>query len=290
MSDFDSSRLRIGVIGPGRVGCAVAAGWANAGHAIRWVSAISERSINRARHYLPAAELVDPIDLVAMADLVLITVSDDELVDLVAGLAQVAGFRPGQLVVHTSGGHGLLPLLPAIDQGAIGMALHPAMTFTGGAEDVARLEACPFGVTAPAPFTAVAEALVIELGGEPVLIDDADRPRYHAALTHAANHLNTLVSQSADELAAIGVLQPGKFLEPLTTAALERALVAGPLALTGPVMRGDVETVRLHLASIGDPLVLATYRQLAAATVEMAEQHKVLTAAKAAQLRKLLAP
>src|SRR5947199_118911 len=87
---------------------------------------------------------------------------------------------------------------------ALGAALHPAMTFTGTEVDVARLAGCSFGVTAPDPLRPIAEALVVEMGGEPEWIEEPARPLYHAALAYGSNYLVTLVAQAEDLLAAAG--------------------------------------------------------------------------------------
>lgn len=147
------------------------------------------------------------------------------------------------------------------------------MTFTGTSLDVARLQGCPFAVTAPGPFLPIAQALVVELGGEPFIVPPADRAAYHAALTHGANHLVTLVAQARRILTAAGIGEPGSVLGPLLTAALDGALRDGEAHLTGPVVRGDLGTVRTHLAALdelGEDDIAATYRHLAATTARRA--------------------
>jgi predicted short-subunit dehydrogenase-like oxidoreductase (DUF2520 family) len=164
-------------------------------------------------------------------------------------------------------------LSPAVASGAIPLALHPAMTFTGTSLDLSRLPDCCFGVSAPGPVLPIAQALVVEMGAEPVVVPEEMRPLYHAALAHGANHLVTLVAQAMDLLAAGGVEQPGRVLGPLLQAALDNALRQGDAALTGPVARGDAGTVQAHVAAIaaaGRPDVLATYRALARTTADRA--------------------
>ncbi|MGE9807348.1 Rossmann-like and DUF2520 domain-containing protein [Janibacter sp. G1551] len=274
MSDpKDPPRLRIGVIGAGRVGAVLGAALHRAGHHVVAVSAVSDASRERAEMLLPFAE-VRPVDeVVAGADLVLLAVPDDALEDLVAGLARARVWRPGQLVAHTSGRHGVAPFAPAMDVPVLPLALHPAMTFTGTALDVERLQGCCFGVTAPTDLRPVAEALVLEMGGEPVWVAEDDRVRYHAALAHGSNHLVTLVAQAADILRATGIEAPDRVLSPLLTAALDNALRQGDAALTGPVARGDVGTVGAHLRQLDGlaPDIRATYVALARATAERAK-------------------
>ena len=171
------------------------------------------------------------------------------------------------------------------------------MTFSGFSTDVARLVGCPMAVTAPAAVLPIAQALVVELGGEPFVLEESARPAYHAALAHGANHLLTVVTQAVRVLAAAGVEDGAATLGPLLTAALDRALHEGEAGLTGPVSRGDVGTVASHLEALsalrdgeGRSLddVVASYRQLAAATTERCEATGRLTAEQALHLRATL--
>ena len=241
-------------------------------HRVVAVSAVSDDSKSRAETLLPGANIVSPPEVCATADLVLVTVPDDQLPGLVDGLGAVDAWRPGQLVAHTSGRFGISVLSPAQRAGAVPLALHPVMTFTGTSIDVDRLAGAFFGVTAPPAFLPVADALVLEMEAEPVHIDESARPLYHAALAHAANHLVTLMTSSADLLEASGVDEPRRLLRPLVTAALDNALRLGDQALTGPAMRGDAETVARHIDEIGDvsPQAADLYVALARVTTRRA--------------------
>ena len=221
----------------------------------------------------------------------MLAVPDDALEALFAWLSATRAWQAGQLVVHTSGRHGLAVFEPALPQHVLGLALHPAMTFTGTAMDVSRLADCCFGVTAPEPLRAVAEALVVEVGAEPVWVEEADRPLYHAALAHGANHLVTLIAQSLEALRAAGVERPHRLLGPLVGAALDNSLRAGDAALTGPVARGDVGTVAEHLRQLErlSPDIRSTYVALARATAERALASGRLRPAAAEPLLDILA-
>jgi predicted short-subunit dehydrogenase-like oxidoreductase (DUF2520 family) len=152
------------------------------------------------------------------------------------------------------------------------LALHPAMTFTGTPEDADRLIGAPFGVTSHPAHRAVAETLVLEMGGEPFFVAEADRRLYHAALVTGANHLVTLVAEAADMLRSAGVPDPGRVLGPLLTAALDNGLRRGDRGLTGPVSRGDVGTVANHLDTLNEraPASVAAYVAMAQRTTERA--------------------
>src|SRR5690606_16088745 len=172
--------------------------------------------------------------VVERAELVLLTVPDDALAGLVRGIADTGGWQPGQIVVHTAGRYGTAVLEPALRAGAIPVALHPAMTFTGTSIDLSRLVGCPFAVTAPAPVLPIGQALVVEIGGEPVALPEEARPLYHAALAHGANHLVTLVTQAMRAPARAGVDEPGRYPTPLPPAAPDRPPPAREPAPTRP--------------------------------------------------------
>lgn len=285
-------RLGIGIVGAGKVGAVLGAALRNAGHAVTGVHAVSEASRTRAESLLPDVPVLEIPEILRRSELVLFAVPDDVLPELVSGLADAGHFQAGHLVVHTSGRHGVSVLDPVRAAGAIPLAIHPAMSFTGLSLDIARLADCMFGVTADAIVLPVAQALVVEMGGEPAVIAEADRGTYHAALAHASNHLVTLTAQSAQLLASIGVEQTDRMLSPLMHASLENALTNGDGALTGPVARGDVGTVRRHLEVLGAEGVPAdvgqAYRAMARATAVRALMRGALSEATVAGLLDVL--
>ena len=285
------AELGVGVVGAGRVGTALAAALRRSGHRIVAVSAVSAASLRRVDERLPGTPVRPPQEVVAGCDLVLLTVPDDALPGLVSGLAATGAELAGRLVMHASGRHGLAVLEPATRLGALPLALHPVMTFTGRPDDVDRLAGVSFGVTTPDQLRPVAEVLVMEMGGEPVFIAEEDRGLYHAALAGAANHLVTQVVQAADLLSMAGVGEPSRMLGPLLGAALDNALRLGDAALTGPVARGDAETIAGHLAALAAaaPEALPSYLALARLTADRALASGMLSAPDAQRLLEVLA-
>ncbi|MGC3863303.1 Rossmann-like and DUF2520 domain-containing protein [Micromonospora chersina] len=283
--------LTVGVIGAGRVGTVLGAALAAAGH--RVVAAAGSSGAARARMalLLPQTPTRSAAAVArAATDLLVVAVPDDALAGVVAGLAEAGALRPGQVIAHTSGAHGLAVLAPAAAAGARPLALHPAMTFTGTPDDLARLAGISYGVTAPAELRAFAARLVADLGGVPEWVAEGDRPLYHAALAHGANHLVTLVNEAADRLRDAGVDRPEKVLAPLLRAALENALRLGDDALTGPVSRGDAGTVRRHLERLAAtaPESVPPYLALARRTADRAIAAGRLRPADAAPLLDVL--
>jgi predicted short-subunit dehydrogenase-like oxidoreductase (DUF2520 family) len=257
--DERPARLAVGAVGAGRVGAVLAAALARAGHRPVAVAAVSRPSLRRAETLLPDAEVLPADEVAARAELLVLAVPDDVLEELVRGLAAAGSVRPGTLVAHTSGSNGYRVLDPLTERGALPLALHPVMTFTGTEVDLQRLQGACFGVTSPPELRLAAEALVIEMGAEPVWVEEDRRPLYHAALATGANHLVTLVNQAADLLRQAGVEHTTRMLGPLLGAALDNALRSGDAALTGPVARGDAGTVRAHLQVLDDPAVRSAY-------------------------------
>ena len=277
---------RIGVVGAGRVGAVLAAALREAGHEIAAVAGESHASRTRIDTLLPGVRVDKPTAVSRACDLLLLTVPDDMLSNVVTMLAASGAIREGQYVVHTSGKHGLAVLQPAADAGAHVLAMHPAMTFTGTDVDLARLAGCVYGVTANPDTDDLAAKLVADLRGRLLRVEEDRRALYHAGLAHGANHLVTLVSQAMDLLRDSGADDPAATLRPLLTAALDNALEYGSAALTGPIVRGDVETVRAHLRDIAAnrPATLESYVAMARATANQAVVDGRLLPIRAAKL------
>ena len=277
---------RIGVVGAGRVGAVLAAALRAAGHEIVSVAGESSASRTRIETLLPGVPVAKPTAVARGCDLLLLTVPDDMLANVVNMLSASGAVHPGQTVVHTSGRHGLAVLEAAAERGAEVLAMHPAMTFTGTEVDLARLAGCVFGVTATPRTRSLAEDLVEDLGGTPMWVPEDRRTLYHAGLAHGANHLVTLVAQAMDLLRESGADDPAATLRPLLSAALDNALTYGDAALTGPIVRGDVHTVEAHLADIvaTSPQTLESYVAMARATANRAVLDGRLLPIRAAKL------
>ncbi|WP_426242726.1 Rossmann-like and DUF2520 domain-containing protein [Nocardioides sp. LHG3406-4] len=282
--------LKVGVVGAGRVGAVLAAALRAAGHDVVAAAGESDASRERIRALLPGVRVDKPSAVARSADLLLLTVPDDMLANVVSMLSASGAIHAGQYVAHTSGRHGLAVLDEAVAVGARPIALHPAMTFTGTAVDLPRLSGCVFGVTAGEAEREVTEALVDDLGGRPMWVAEDRRTLYHAALAHGANHLVTLVAQAMELLTAAGAEHPADTLRPLLTAALDNALDHGDAALTGPIVRGDLNTVAAHLDELAAhaPHTLPSYVAMARDTLDRAATDGRLLPIRAARIGALL--
>jgi len=220
-------RLGVGIIGAGRVGPVLGAALLKAGHAVVGISAVSEHSRDRAEAMLPGVPILEIPDIIERSELVILAVPESELEQLVAGLAATDTWQPGQLVLHTAARFGTGVLLPATRAGAIPLAVHPAMAFTGTSIDLARLHECFFAVTAPTPVLPIGQALVVEMGAEPVIVAEGDRADYAEAIATATSFSAAIVGQAIGMLAELGIESPGTVLAPLVRSAVENALAAG---------------------------------------------------------------
>ncbi|HNM84606.1 MAG TPA: DUF2520 domain-containing protein [Mycobacterium sp.] len=282
------ARLKVGLISAGRVGTALGVALERADHVVVAASAVSAASRRRAEDRLPDTPIRPPDEVAANAELLILAVPDAELAGLVSGLAVTGAVKPGTIVAHTSGANGIAILAPLTERGCVPLAIHPAMTFTGGDEDIARLADTCFGITAADEIGyAIAQSLVLEIGGEPFRVREDARALYHAALAHGSNHLVTVIADALEALRAalwgaellgqevVGDAPAGiaeRVIAPLARAALENTLQRGQAALTGPVARGDAQAVARHLAALAevDPVLAEAYRTAALRTAQRA--------------------
>ncbi|MGB4778992.1 DUF2520 domain-containing protein, partial [Microbacterium sp.] len=215
----------VGVIGGGRVGPVIGAALAGAGHALLGITAGSDRE--RVEAILPDVPVLDADEIVRRSELVVLAVPHDELPPLVGGLAELGQWQTGQLVLHTDPAWGIGVLTPAARLGAIPLAVHPAVTFTGTTIDLRQLHGAFAAVTAPPAVLPIAQALAVELGCEPVVIAEADRAAYGEAIATATDFSASIVRQSTALLRDAGVEEPGRYLSALVHSTVDRALQDG---------------------------------------------------------------
>jgi predicted short-subunit dehydrogenase-like oxidoreductase (DUF2520 family) len=282
------------VLGCGKVGTAIATGLSAAGLKIAGVTTRSAATAEKAAMRTGAPASTDNADTAPRGDIVFVTTNDDSIAVVAAEVAAADGFRPGQLVLHASGSLPAAVLAPAAAAGASIGCMHPLQSFATPEDAVRRMRGAVFSITCEPESRATLEALVEVLGGKAVPIDDADKALYHAAAVMASNYLVAL------EDTALGLLERAGFdeesamkaLEPLVTGTAGNVFSLGPTrALTGPIVRGDVETVRGHVEALrkvpGDALEL--YRALGRRTIEVAMRRGTLSAETVEVLRDVLA-
>ncbi len=220
-------RLNVGIIGAGPVGAVLGLALAGAGHLVVGISAVSEENRERAEALLPDVPLMSVPDILKRADLVLLAIPAAELISTVNGLAEAGQWHAGQIVAHTSPEHGYSALAPAAAQGAIPLAIHPAMRFTGTSVDLIKLPDAYFAVSAPKIALPIAQALVIEMGGEPVVVEEEARAKYAEAFSVASSFSALIVNQAIGLLEEAGVENPRGLLAPIVRTSVEQALAEG---------------------------------------------------------------
>lgn len=284
--------LPVGVIGPGRVGTALALAAAAGGHAVVAVAGrqgAADAAAARFAAVVPGCRVASAQQVAGAADLVLLTVGDDVLPALVRDLAAADAVRPGTRLIHTSGRHGADVLRPLALAGARVAACHPAQTFPTAEAGRRDLPGTAWAVTAGPADRDWAHALVTSLDGTPVDVREVDRVRYHAALSVGSNGTSAVVALARDLLLSAGIAEPERFLSPLVTASAGNAAEHGAAALTGPVRRGDGATVDAHLADLRAvlPEAVAPYRALARLALSYARRAG-LDAEQARSIRSIL--
>jgi predicted short-subunit dehydrogenase-like oxidoreductase (DUF2520 family) len=198
------SRLTFHVVGEGPVGQTISLALTAVGH-------------------IPSQELT--------ADLIVLAIPGEELAPTIDGYAKAGIWNAGQLVAHTSPDFGYSILEPATRAGAIPLAIHPAMRFTGTSIDLPRLRDARIAVSAPKIALPIAQALAIELGGEPVIIPEEARAAYSEAFSVASDFSAMVVSQAIGLLEEAGVENARDIIGPVVKSSVDRALADGHVGL-----------------------------------------------------------
>jgi predicted short-subunit dehydrogenase-like oxidoreductase (DUF2520 family) len=255
----------VAVIGPGRVGTALAVALTTAGRRVVAVAGRGDANLERFVATVPTASPGTAAAAAAAAQLVLLTVSDDALAGVARHLAAADAVVAGSRWVHTSGRYGAGALRPIARAGGRVAACHPAQTFPTPELGGAALDGCAWAVTAADADRVWAHELVHLLRGEPVDVAEAARVRYHAGLAIGSNGTAAVVSLARDLLLSAGIAAPERFLSALVTRSAGNAADRGAAALTGPVRRGDTRTIRAHLDDlrVALPEAIPAYRALA---------------------------
>ncbi len=292
--DEPASQWRIGFIGVGRVGSALAILMQRAGYNI---VAVASR---HAEHHATLAAMLDnpqlrrasPTEVFAAADLTFITTPDDVIAPLAGSIGR-AGLGLGKAVVHTSGALSSAALSGVREHGALVGSLHPLQAFASVELALIRLPGSSFAIEGDATLIPALTRIAVDVGGTPMLIRSQDKTLYHAAVVLAANYSVTLAALGAQLLAAIGIDSEAGLaaLLPLLRGNIENMEQLGlPAALTGPIARGDSGTVARHLQALDatNTDIASLYRELGLLTLPLA-QGKGLDANKLNALHALFA-
>jgi predicted short-subunit dehydrogenase-like oxidoreductase (DUF2520 family) len=234
-------RLEVGLVGTAPELAIMGLALAGAGHFPWTITEPAPADRERVVSLLRGVSIRPAAEVVAATQLVIIGAGEGETVaEIVESL--VDSWRPGQIVLHTSAEFGIGVLEPATNKGVIPLAIHPVLTFTGTSLDLHRMKDAHFAVTAPAVALPIAQALVVEMGGEPFVVAEDDRAAYADAVASVGSFSRAIVDQATFRLQEIGVEHPGAVLRALAHSAVEEALRASSDGAIDPIGRWLDET------------------------------------------------
>ena len=287
-------KSKIAVVGPGRLGQALAASLRQRGYPI---SAIVGRDLERTRAAASfiGAELMATTQLqrCAAAEVIFITTPDDTISTTAHQLTTQVELPATTLLIHCSGLHPAAILQQNQATPAQYLSMHPLQTFASGEQGVQALEGSYFFLEGEAVAIERGRQLVQDLGGTDLVIPAHSKALYHAAACMTANFVTTLFDCAAQVLASCNPEQeiPSAVLGPILRTAVENTITLGSeTALTGPIVRGDTTTVAQHLNQLQQqqPQFVELYRQLGLHTVNLAQRARRLSNSDGAQLSALL--
>jgi predicted short-subunit dehydrogenase-like oxidoreductase (DUF2520 family) len=283
--------LKLGFIGAGTVGTALAARLNGRGYAVVAVSSRSHTSAQNLAQSVNGCRVFDSQGVADAAELVFITTPDDAI----AGVASQVKWRPGQGVIHCSGADSAAILQPAKEAGAQVGVFHPLQTFASVKEAIENMPGSTFALEAEEPLLKKLKDMATALGGHWVELKAGDKVLYHAAAVIACNYLVTLVKLATDLWQTFGVppQKATQALLPLLGGTIHNIDTVGiPQCLTGPIARGDVGTIKKHLDALEQaaPHLVATYRELGLQTIPIAVAKGRIDKNQAEELRVILQP
>lgn len=275
--DLPKFPYRVALVGAGRVGVAVCALLAQRGHDIVTVLSRSPGSAEAA-----AARLGSRVGPPTDANLVLLGVPQPALAEVIAGLS---GDIP---LIHFAGSVGVERFGSAARRL---LALHPVQACPDVDTAIARLPGSAWGVTCDQAARDWAHGFVRELDGHPVDVAEADRAAWHAAAVATSNGIAALLATGEAILSSLGIEHPEHVLGPIASATVTNASEGGGGAatLTGPVVRGEADTVRAHVEALrSDPELLAAYVAVARVIVAAARRGERVDDAALARIEEVL--
>jgi predicted short-subunit dehydrogenase-like oxidoreductase (DUF2520 family) len=282
--------LKLGFIGAGTVGTALAARLAGRGYPVVAVSSRSRTSAQRLAQAASGCLIFASNQAVAdNAELIFITTPDDAI----ATVAAEVKWHPGQSVVHCSGADSVNILQPAREAGAKVGAFHPLQTFASPQQAMENIPGSTFALEAEEPLLGTLKDMAAALEGQWVELKSSDKVLYHAAAVLACNYMVTLTKLATDLWQTFGVPPPKatKALVPLLRGTLHNIETIGiPQCLTGPIARGDVGTINKHLDALKStaPHLVSTYRELGRQTIPIAVAKGKINQSQAQELQTIL--
>lgn len=274
----------VSIIGAGRLGTTLAVALAGKGYSIRSLVARRLSSARKAASLLDGdvqALAVKQLDSVRPADLFLVTTPDDQIAGVAAQLSRLDVGRRKPVALHTSGALSAEALAPLRDRGWHTGSVHPLISVSDASKDVSGLEGAFWSVEGDKAALRAGRGIVRDLGGQSFSIRSKDKPLYHAAAVMSAGNVVALFDVAVEMLVECGLSRrtARSVLLPLIASTVRNLETKEPVdALTGTFARGDVETVKLHLAALThNKVALELYRLLGQRSLELIKNHPQIT-------------
>ena len=286
----DLGALKIGFIGAGRLGSALAWSFADRGLAVSAVTSMFAADAEKlAAPVRSCAILANAQAVVDACDLVFVTTPDGAIE---ATTAQ-ARWRAGVAAVHCSGVTEVAALDAAKRDGAMTGGFHPMQTFGDPAAAARSLPGCTITIEAQQPLDATLMAMAQMLGCRVNRLPPGMRGRYHAAAGYTSQFINALFAEAAKIWESWGATQEDavRALLPLARGTLESIASAGVAdGMPGPVSRGDVGSIEKHVQALTPlgPEVMAFYSVVCERTIPLGIARGAIDEATAAKLRETL--
>jgi len=293
MDNKKTKKDSIAILGLGKVGIAIGCLLKNAGYDIAAIASRSTLSLSRGVEYTSGKPFSSFSQAASLAECIFITTTDDAIASTCEKIAQGGSITPGKKVVHMSGAGGLDLLNTAKDAGAYVASIHPLQSFADVEGAIKNIPGSAFGITTQNEINDWSVQIVRDIGGIPFFIPEEDKPLYHAAACMASNYLTTLLHTVKEIYRSFGLSDDAAIhaFWPLINGTLKNIESKGTVsALTGPISRGDVGTIRKHLQTLHEklPTYLPIYCAMGMLTANIGIEKKTISEEEADIIKQLL--
>jgi predicted short-subunit dehydrogenase-like oxidoreductase (DUF2520 family) len=283
----------VAILGLGKVGTAIGFLLKSSGYRIVSIASRSASSLSRGITYTGGKPYKNFSDAAAQAECILITTSDDAIASVCEKISSKGSINPGKKVIHMSGAGGLNLLESAHNAGANIACIHPLQSFADVEGAIKNIPGSTFGITAEEKIKEWSVQMVRHLGGIPFFVSDVDKPLYHIAACIASNYLTTLMHMVQEIYQSLGLNHEDavRAFWPLVKGTMSNIETKGTIqALTGPVSRGDIGTIKKHIHALRNkmPSFLEAYSILGILTADLGLEKKTLSPRNAELIKKIL--
>lgn len=282
---------KVAIVGAGNVGSILAKTFYQKGYPLTGIASKTIISAEKLANLFGVMSTTRAAEIIKYADVVVIATPDDYISQVVEEIVKDGGFRAGQVVLHTSGGLSANVLSLASELGTFTGCMHPLQSFADRKGETELLVGTYFALGGHEQAVSLGEKIVQDFGGQSFILADGDRPLYHAAACIVSNYVVSLLHWATKSYESIGLTpqQAKDALLPLIHGTIKNIEELGPTeALTGPISRGDCNTIRAHLAAIENRDEQKLYVALAHYTLGVALEKSTIDGEQAAVMTEVL--